>query len=166
MDALIIEDNKNMARVLRTWLEAMKFDVTVTDSMTLAADIISSTPELEVITLDLNLKDSLADETIPRIAEIRDKNPDALLLVLSGVLTPKDTAIAMNLGADACIEKQEVVSEKTFTQKLRDVVLSLIRTPREYRKRIPLIEALAARVAKRCNDLGCSIGETTGEAKT
>jgi hypothetical protein len=134
--------------------------------MTLAADIISSTPELEVITLDLNLKDSLADETIPRIADIRDKNPDALLLVLSGVLTPKDAAIAMELGADACIEKHDVITEKTFMQRLRDVAVSLVRTPKEYRKRIPLIEALAARVAKRCNDLGCSIGETTGEMKT
>lgn len=165
MDALIIEDNKNMARVLQTWLEAMGFAVSVTNSMTLAAEIIASTPELEVITLDLNLKDSLADETIPRITEIRDYNPNALLLVLSGVLTPKDAKIAMELGADACIEKQEVITERTFTQRVRDVVTSLVRTPVAYRKRIPLMEALAARVAKRCNDLGCSIGETTAETK-
>lgn len=164
MDALIIEDNKNVARVLQAWLEAMGFTVSVTDSIALAAEIISSTPELEVITLDLNLKDSLADATIPHITEIRDYNPNALLLVLSGYLTPKDTAIAMALGADVCLEKQEVFTEKTFIQRLRDVASSLVRTPREYRKRIPLMEALAARAVKRCNDRGWSIGETTGEA--
>lgn len=162
MNALIIEDDTNMAIILRDWLEAMHFEVTVTNSMALAADIISNTPNLEVITVDLNLTDSLKDATIEKISEIRSKKPDALLLVISGVLTEKDAKIAINLGADACMEKHNIITEKTFTQKLWDVMDALVKTPSEYTKRQSLMTALASQVARRCNELGCSIGETKG----
>lgn len=163
MQALIIEDEKEMAAVLRSWLEKLGFVVTVTDSMALAAEIITATPELEVITLDLNLKDSLAPTTIPRIKEIRRNNPQALLVVVSGVLTPKDESAAIEYGADAAIEKHDVPTEKTFGQKLWDVLSSLVKTPQAYAKRIPILEAISKKLAQRLNELDCPI--TLGDPK-
>lgn len=157
MNALIIEDEKEMASVLRSWLEQMGFSVTVTDSMALAAEIIASTPELEVITLDLNLKDSMRPSTIPRIREIRATHPNALLVIVSGVLTTGDEKLVAEYGGDAAIEKHDVATEKTFGQKLWDVVSSLVKNPQAYASRIPILEAISKRVSKRCNELGCTI---------
>lgn len=161
MNALIVEDDDNMAQVLTKWLEAMHFTVTVAASMSEAARIIAEMPKLEVITLDLNLPDSRASETIPRIKDIREQKPDALLVIVSGVLTSEDHKIAAALGADAAFEKHEVPTEKGFMQKLRDVMVGLVRTPTQYASRLPLLEALAKKVAERFNELDLPIGGGT-----
>lgn len=159
MKALIVEDEDSMQMVLRLWLERMGYEVQVTDSIELAATIIANTPELELITLDLNLKDSRVNTTIPRIREIRARNPNALLVVISGALTSKDEKMVTEYGADGFMEKQDVPTEKTFFGKLRDVVTSLTRTPRQYARNIPLLESIAAKIAQRCETFQCSIGE-------
>lgn len=163
MKALIIEDEPGMATVLRSYLEGIGFSVTVTASMAVAVQIITETPELEVITLDLNLNDSRAAETLPRIAEIRKNSPNALLVVVSGVLTHEDKGKAIEYGADATFEKLDVPTERSFIQRLRDVAVGLVRTPTKYASRINLLQALASKVAARYNELGLGLGGVPSE---
>ncbi len=152
MKALIIEDEPSSALVLKSWLEGIGFDVTITESMELAAHIIMET-HADIITLDLNLKDSKVSETIPKIAEIRQKSPDSLLVVVSGVMCSTDPAKCAALGADACFEKLDIPTEKSFLAKLWDVVTALIRNPKGYARNIPLIEAIEEKLAQRCKEI-------------
>lgn len=167
MKALIIEDDKYIALILRTWLEGCGYDVAVTGSMAGASKYIEGAGELEVITLDLNLEDSTHDRTIPRIKEIREKNPNALLVVISGVITMSESHVITGLGADAFIEKHDIPTERTFWSKLQDVVSSLIRSPQQgLQQKTIVLEAIASKIAKRCDVLGCQIGATTGSDPT
>jgi CheY-like chemotaxis protein len=157
MKALIIEDDANMAAVLKSYFEGLGFVVTITASMSVAAEIIRETPDLHVITVDLNLTDSRAAQTLSRIPEIRSLRPNALLLVVSGVLTEADKKVCAELGADATFEKLDVPTEKTFMQKLRDLIMGLVRTPTHYADRIVFLQELAAVVAKRFNELNIGV---------
>ena len=121
MKALVVEDEEGMATVLKSWLEKLGLEVMVTNTLESAARIIATPPVPEVITLDLNLLDSPVQDTISRVKEIRKLTPEALLLIVSGVMTDHDKIRLTTMGADATIEKIEIGTEKSFLSKLSDV---------------------------------------------
>jgi CheY-like chemotaxis protein len=160
MQALVIEDDKNLARLLAKWLAGCGYEVRVCSTLSEAEAYIFAVPDLRIITLDLNLTDSTHETTIPRIRDIRDQNPQALLVVISGVIGHSEESTITRLGADAMIEKHEIVTEKSFLGKLWDVLSSVFRNPTAYQTRGIVLEGISKKVAKRCNDLKVSIGES------
>lgn len=153
MKALVIEDDPNLAKVIASWLMRCGYEVTVTGSIVEAERLIEEASKLEVITLDLNLSDSTRDLTIPRIKVIREKSPDALLVVISGVATKQDEELVRSLGADGLLEKHRIPTEKTFWSRLHDVVSSLIQTPQKFQRNAEKLEAIALRIANRFHDI-------------
>jgi CheY-like chemotaxis protein len=158
LQALIVEDDENLAMVLGSWIENLGYEVITTDSLEKAAKLIKDNPKLEIITLDLNLTDSRTENTLSSIEQMRASNPNALLVVVSGMLTTQDEERITKLGADGFMEKHDVPTEKSFFGKLRDVTMSLVRTPKNYTRNAALVEALAKRVAERCNVLDVALG--------
>lgn len=142
MKALVIEDDENTAKLYQQWLERLGFKVVIIDQIEAGLQFIRETPNLEFITLDLNLKDSRGLATVARIQEIRKVNPTAYLVVISGVLTPIDTEKAIIYGADGTIEKIEVVTEKSFWRKIADIFTSV----KDHRKNELILEALTAKL--------------------
>lgn len=147
-----------MARVLTEWLTGLGFNVTVVVTMAEALRFLAENPTLEVITLDLNLPDSRAPQTVPRIPDIRNINPEALLLIVSGVVTEEDKKLASSLGADVVFEKLEVPTERTFLQKFGDAIMGLIKTPAGYTHDLALLQAVSSKIAQRCNEMGIGLG--------
>lgn len=160
MKALVIEDDSNVALLYRKWLEGCGYEVTTVDSIKEAQRCLDEAPDIRIITLDLNLTDSTYLTTIPKIKNMRDSNPGALLVVISGVITHNDEKLVTSLGADAMFEKNEVATEKTFLGKLRDMLGGLAGTPVGFQNRAKVLQGIAEKVARRCNTLGCNIGES------
>lgn len=121
MIALIIEDEVPIAEQYEKYLTSLGYQVTIVDRLASAIGLIKAIPNIEIITLDCNLLDSRATETIERIKEIREHNPSAMLIVISGVLTQVDVDRAIKYGADGIIEKVDIPTDKTFFQKLKDI---------------------------------------------
>lgn len=160
MKALVVEDEAGMARILKTWLEKLGLEVQITDTLDSAAKIIATPPVPEVITLDLNLLDSPVQDTISRVKEIRSLTPEALLLIVSGVMTDYDKIRLTTMGADATIEKLDIGTEKSFLTKLGEVWKGLIGKPQDHLRNFPLMEVLAKRVTDRYNELKIPLGTT------
>lgn len=148
MRVLIIEDRPEIASLLGDWVGTFSSEVLIADKLEDAVKIINESPPHTLISLDLNLLDSRSEETMAQIPKIRASNPDAVLIVLTGVATPKDEQRIRDLGADALIEKLDVPTKKTFMDKLRDVVVSLIRQPTRFQRNIAVLEALSRKIAR------------------
>lgn len=158
MKALIIEDDENLAAVLATWLNSCGYECQITGSLVEAERIIETASELEVITLDLNLEDATREKTIPHIKLLREKSPNALLVVISGVITSQDEKLVTKLGADGMIQKTEIATEKSFWTKLSDILYFLFETPQTFPRKVAILEGIASKIARRCSVLGYTIG--------
>lgn len=163
MKALIIEDEPSVASVFREWFEKVGFVVEVTDSKAGADAILDVEPRPEVITVDINLTDIRGDDTIAWVKEIRMKSPNALLLVISGVLKPADGPKLAELGADGSFEKMDVSVEKSWWQKILDTI-SGVSNQAGLTRDLTAVRALAEKAVKQYNEQGASLRLTTPAA--
>lgn len=148
MKALIIEDNKIMAQAIANWLSVIVEEVVVVEKMEDALREIEKIPLPEIVTIDLSLPDSHSDATRERIAEFRQRMPDAIMVVLTGIATVDDEEIYRQRGADGLIEKMQATNANSFYSKFRDIVRGLIKQPERFKKNLAILERLAHLVAK------------------
>src|SRR5688572_15155102 len=106
MKALIIEDDEGACEALRTILQPFTSELRVAKNMTEVLQAIAEASKVELIILDLGLPDSMVEESILHITEIRDRCPNSLLIVLTRqeITDLEDRVIAQ--GADGLIKKQ------------------------------------------------------------
>lgn len=146
---LIVEDDKDVARIIERFLSPITHEKPIVAyNMEQAMSIIDSASPVDIVTLDLSLPDSFADDTVKkRIKRIKEKQPNCLLLVLTGARAAEFEAEAMKQGADAFIDKEAACrSPKTFFGVMGDVVKSLMGQPVRYQKNLPLLEKVTERI--------------------
>lgn len=89
-------------------LEPLGFDIRKAANLADAKIQAKRIPPSDLILLDLRLPDSNDASTIASIEELKALNPDCVVLVISGFLTPDLSKLAIEQGAASAIEKLSV----------------------------------------------------------
>lgn len=107
--ALIIEDRPEIAILYGRSLDALEFQISYASNLRDAYEILSQQPPPDLVFLDLNLSVAEnAEYTVNQISRIKTYNPDMVVVVISGVLTPNLINIALQQGANATKEKMDM----------------------------------------------------------
>jgi CheY-like chemotaxis protein len=145
---LIVEDAPEMAKLLVRYLQPVAREIIVAESMEHAFAVINQVNPFDIVTLDLNLPDSRTEETRDKIREIKRINPDALVVVITGVVRPEEQERIIAAGADGYVYKVDIMGQPTkFWQTLSDVLKSVVKTPTRYTKNVAIMERLNAAIA-------------------
>ncbi len=144
MRILIVEDSPELARIIARYCKNIAREVIIAEDMTHAWAEIRKAEPFDLITLDLNLPDSGIESTLQRIHEIKQEKPDALVVVVTGVVRPEEEAKIISAGADGYMHKLDFMGHPdTFLQTLYDIMSSVARNPKRYKKNVALLEKVA-----------------------
>ena len=145
---LIIDDESNILKSLKMILSSEGFDVFTAENLEQAKEILS-TDEIYLYLLDVFLPDG---DGIEFISHIRNKQPEAIVIMISGHATIKMAIDATQQGADDFIEKPLSKAKLILTLKNFLKRLELQKQYRDLQKRIvqdPLIgESQAIKTVK------------------
>lgn len=107
--ALIIEDRPEVTELFRRALEKLDLEIFTAASLVCAEPYLKQQPPPDLVLLDLNLNEKeVAAYTITKIPWIKEFNPDMMLLVVSGFLTPELVEAALTKGAALAIGKLDL----------------------------------------------------------
>lgn len=104
---LIVEDDKSLQKYLKDLLLDNGFLVLTAGTGIRALEIIESTPP-DVVVLDLGLPDMTGEAVV---SEIRKKNPEMRVIILTAKDTVRDIVQGLSLGADDYMTKPFVADE-------------------------------------------------------
>lgn len=107
MKLLLVEDEPEMARLVRSALERAGFVMDWAGSLEMASEAIK-TGGYDLLILDRQLNDGEGTSLIP---EVRQRLPSVPVLVLSALGTSSDKVEGLNLGADDYLGKPFLVDE-------------------------------------------------------
>lgn len=144
MKVLIVEDRPELVKLFVRQIEPIACEVIVAMNRETASDIIRATAPLDLITVDLGLPDSPAHETIEWLRDIRAVRPNAVVVVISGVVSREEEKRVLEAGADGFIHKTEI-DDLTLLQRLAQILRSIITPPRRFQRNVAVAEALAER---------------------
>lgn len=148
MKVLIVEDRPEIARIIEEYLRPFTSAIVKTMTRTEAAEIIRSTAHLDLVTIDLGLPDSGVKETMEWLKEVRELRPNAVVIVISGIVSKEEEAAVLAAGADGFIHKMEMASgASTFIERVAQIWNSLFANPKGYERHLPIAEAAAERFA-------------------
>ena len=98
---LIVDDEPNILKSLEIILPSEGYSVYTATNLTKAREVLSK-ENIQLFLLDVMLKD---EDGIAFISEIRQQNPDAVVIMISGHATVKMAVEATQQGADDFLEK-------------------------------------------------------------
>jgi CheY-like chemotaxis protein len=148
MRVLIVEDSEPLAKLIAGYIQPIATNIMIAPDMATAMAELRKVPAFDIVTLDLNLPDSGVLDTLKRVVEIKQLNPDCLLVVITGMVSPEQEKLALDAGADGFMHKTLTVAEgkDTFLGTLKDIARSIARVPQRYQKNIPLAEGIADQI--------------------
>jgi CheY-like chemotaxis protein len=163
---LIIEDDPALAGLISRFLSQLTTnEPIVANSMEQAMNILNEASPVDLVTLDLSLPDSTSEQTIKnRIKDIKAKQPNCLLVVITGSMKEGAELEAMKQGADGFMQKTESCrSDRTFLDTLGDIFRSIARQPVRYQKNLPLLEKLTEKI---CEHVACKVEPSQPQTNT
>jgi len=98
---LIVEDDKDIRDILRTYLEIEKYEIFEAETLSDMRELISKN-QMDIILLDVMLPDG---ESVDELPYIRSKNKDTGIIVVSAKNTDRDKIFGIEAGADDYITK-------------------------------------------------------------
>lgn len=145
MKILIVEDDPGIGILLRKYLEGIPDTVIeVVEDLEAFREAYHRIPPPDIVTLDLLLPDSAAENTLSEIAAFKQANPDGCLVVMTGISTdPTIKDRSFSSGADGFITKQIVGKRSDFLSAMSNVLSAKKEIPR-YQQHLSLIEALTS----------------------
>lgn len=140
MRIVIIEDNERYANVIQNALDGFATEIVTVSTWKEAEPYLHTKPD--VAWVDLQLPDSEARDTIVKIAEVRSKNAEIVIIVVSGFVDDEIRKAALESGVDV-IENKNAASTR---RKLISLILLAMngaqnRMPTE--RRVSLLEHAA-----------------------
>jgi DNA-binding NtrC family response regulator len=119
--ALIVEDRPEIARMWRGNLDRLEINSIHVTNLTNAFHELDKIPPPDMVLLDLNLNiEEDANYTVTQIKEMKKRNPDLIVIIISGVLTPELTELAIRQGADGIREKLELRRQEDFWAAIKE----------------------------------------------
>lgn len=121
--ALIVEDSEPIARIWQECLEEIGMDTRVCGTLAEAKILARRIPPPDLLLLDLRLTDSFVPlKTVEGINELKANNPNMVVLVISGLITPEVAKVAIEKGAHAVIEKQALQTQKDLWMRIEEAL--------------------------------------------
>lgn len=112
MKILIVEDEPLQAELLKRQLSPLKIETVIARDWASAMREMLRVPPPDLIFLDLMLPDTNgAEDTLNGITKLREINPNALIVVMTGMQSIELATLAASLGADAFEYKQQMNSQ-------------------------------------------------------
>lgn len=146
MRVLIVEDDPNVGELLTRYFESIACEVALATSVDGALVLISKTDPPKLVTLDLNLGPGGERETLSRINELKARCPEAVVIVLSGVIDPTERQRVLDAGADGFIHKNEMaLGRANLMGKIIQILSGILSRPGRYARNIPIVEEMAKR---------------------
>lgn len=125
--ALIVEDRPEVAAIWAANLAPLEITVVHAINLDQAYAQLSRIPPPDLILLDLNLGPiEKADHTVRQISRMKEFNPDVVIIVISGVITPELTEIAISQGAASVKEKLDMQQQVDLWNEIQ---VSLAKAP-------------------------------------
>lgn len=147
--ALIVEDRPEVSIMYKRALEALEYEVHIAFDLQSAFIILGKTPPPDVVLLDLNLSEKEnAQYTVHQVSRIKTYNPEMVLVVVSGVLTPELVATAIAQGADQVKEKLDMLQQVDLWKAIED---SYTKAPQSIKEKMSHQLELLQRFAHRLN---------------
>lgn len=147
MTILIVEDQLPLAQLICNLLGPLADETPVIAGTLPEAMRILKGKKFDMITLDLRLPGSSADQTLAKIVDMRKMNDPGLVIVVTGVSDPDIAEKALAAGAHGFIYKPAVSHRDTLFDNLRALALSLTRQPTKYQANLELAEKLIAKLS-------------------
>lgn len=145
--ALIVEDRPEVAIMYKRSLQELDYEVHIAFDLQSAFVVLGKTPPPDVVLLDLNLNEKEnAQYTVHQVSRIRAYNPDMVLVVISGVLTPELVATAISQGADQVKEKLDMLKQVDLWKAIED---SYTKAPQSIKEKMSHQLELLQRFARR-----------------
>jgi DNA-binding response OmpR family regulator len=122
---LIIEDREEVAKLWEAFLKPLGGDICIADSFAEGLSMMRQgpCPNPDLVLLDLGLADSPDPKrTISRIGELKEINPQVVVVVISGLLTPELGRMAIDAGAMEARIKIEVTSQRSMWQTIQSAL--------------------------------------------
>lgn len=149
MTVLIAEDLALMRQLLKNFLAPIATIFIETETMEATEAMITANPAIDFVALDLRFPDSSYLGTIEKIKQFREINPEAIIVVITGNSDPTLEEKAIAAGAHGFMFKPAVSKPETFMDRLRAVILSLIRQPSKYTRNLDLAERILEKILPR-----------------
>lgn len=147
MVILICEDNVNQAELLRRFLQPISSKIVIAYNMSDTMTVLNI-ERFDVITYDLSYPDSVREESIAKIKSIKEAQPTAIIIVVTGNYTPEIERMVIEAGADGIIQKTpENNQPEAFMDKVRDIVNNIRNQP-SHVTQVVTLEKAANRLAK------------------
>lgn len=145
MIVLIVEDDAGLVSLWRKFLEPVAREIRVAFDLVEALRLMRFIPPPDVVLLDLGLPGSKAENTLAHILELKEANPQAAVIVITGNVEQQMEALAMKLGADHFARKQDNATSQSALLEVVRVGLSVVsRKGPVYERPLQLLERLTA----------------------
>ena len=99
---LIVEDDKDIREILKTYLKIENFEIVEAESLTSLRNILHQEKNIDILLLDLMLPDGNAVDEIPKI---RSSNKDLGIIIISALNADREIILGIESGADDYITK-------------------------------------------------------------
>lgn len=158
MRTLIVEDDPSVASLLIQYLmPIVGIEPVIVGDMRSAEAALATVDPYDIITLDLNLPDSRGPQTLQKIRRFKELHPNALLIVVTGILAREDEKQVFESGGDGLMIKTESMrTERNFLTTMANILRSIARVPERFTKNVQLLESVTNRIATHFTEDGKS----------
>ncbi len=100
MIVLIIEDSESLCQVWQRFLDGIAKTVRIAHNLPDGIRLMQEHPHPDVVLLDLTLPGSRPHNTLDHIAQLKEINPHAVVVVITGSVDEHIPMLAAEMGAD------------------------------------------------------------------
>lgn len=147
MTVLIVEDDPMVRELWRRLLSPLTEDIRLAETIPDALAEMRKIPPPDLVLLDLRVPGSTPENTLFHIAALKELNPAAVVLVLTGVSDESLPALARQLGADGFSPKMAAASQDA----LFDIICETLRTKKPgepaYARSVQILDRLSSLLA-------------------
>lgn len=149
MKVLIVEDQPMIALLLKRYLTPLACEVQIAESKEQARRLLLEARDFDLVTLDLNLPDSNAQQTLADLRSLRGDNQKLVIIVISGVMNMRHAEEIFAAGADGFMSKEDVsLSSDDFLTTLREVSMAIIASPRRDQRNVAFLEKVCVKIGE------------------
>lgn len=112
MTILIVEDSDTMRDVLRRQLEQLGTALVFAKSVSEARVAMGTKPPPDFIIYDINLEDLQGEASLRALAELKQCNPSAPVLIVTGTVDENLEQVALEIGVNAFRYKQQMKGQR------------------------------------------------------
>lgn len=127
MTILIVEDKPEVADLWKRLLAPIGADIREATTIPEALEMMAMIPMPELVLLDLRLPGSTAQNTLEHIAHLKEINPAAVVVILTGssyMLNAPLAVIAKKFGADGSAIKTETTTQNELLSVIKSSLKS------------------------------------------